>query len=289
MKIKTITKKYINQKVYNLGVEKEQNRNYFANNILVHNCYTNATVNGHHADYWHIRQALENMSQMKVFEVAFGKGEPTKHPKFAQILQDARYFNIVPNFTTRSLHWLTNDDMREEILEYAGAFAYSLGTAKAITRLNELAEKYRINKDRINIHVVMGTINQKSFSDIINTADDHDLRVTLLGYKNTGRGTEFKPIHHDWWLEVLMNRRYHVNVSIDTTLAAQYEKQIQQANVPVYTYHTQEGKFSAYWDIVDDYVAPDSYTNDPNLQHKTYLGNYDEDSFEKFLEAYQTF
>lgn len=44
MKIKKVSsKKYIG-KVYNIGVS--DNNNYYANNVLVHNCYTSAKSNG---------------------------------------------------------------------------------------------------------------------------------------------------------------------------------------------------------------------------------------------------
>ena len=44
MKIKKITKINYSGIVYNIGVE--DNNNYFANNILVHNCYVNASHKG---------------------------------------------------------------------------------------------------------------------------------------------------------------------------------------------------------------------------------------------------
>lgn len=44
MKIKSIRKINYTGKVYNLGVNN--NNNYFANSILVHNCYVSATHSG---------------------------------------------------------------------------------------------------------------------------------------------------------------------------------------------------------------------------------------------------
>lgn len=44
MKIKKITKINYSGIVYNIGVE--DNNNYFANNILVHNCYVSASGKG---------------------------------------------------------------------------------------------------------------------------------------------------------------------------------------------------------------------------------------------------
>ena len=44
MKIKKITKVKYSGIVYNIGVE--DNNNYFANDILVHNCYVSASYGG---------------------------------------------------------------------------------------------------------------------------------------------------------------------------------------------------------------------------------------------------
>ena len=46
MKIKKIYKEKFQGKVYNIGVE--DNNNYFAQNILVHNCYVSASSKGEH-------------------------------------------------------------------------------------------------------------------------------------------------------------------------------------------------------------------------------------------------
>ena len=48
MKIKQITTKQFNGNVYNIGVEKHHN--YFANGILVHNCYQNSNETDTHTE-----------------------------------------------------------------------------------------------------------------------------------------------------------------------------------------------------------------------------------------------
>lgn len=230
-------------------------------------CYQNSQVNGKEfsvSDAYLLASCLRNL---KVFEVAFGGGEPTSHPKFISILETFKAEGIVPNFSTRDLSWLKDDSKWPRILKACGSFAYSVREAKDVTALHNLM----INKDLIlrtknkaSIQVAMGTVSKRVFRNIIMKAGEYGIRVTLLGYKNTGRGLEFTPIDYSWMLsvikQVLDNRDLAFpHISVDTTLAEQSEDEIIALDIPNWMFHTQEGRFSAYLDAVQGKFGPSSF------------------------------
>jgi hypothetical protein len=224
-------------------------------------CYQGSTIKGVHADMGY--ELYDALYEMKVFEVAIGGGEPTMHPKFVQILQNFRDRGIVPNFTTRNLGWLRDPKMVRDIMDYCGAFAYSAQKEKEVFDLRTLVDYNEIEHKRVNIHLVMGTINRYEFKRMMKVCAECGFRVTLLGFKQTGFGADFETQNYDWWLEDVISIREddcnHSGLAIDTALAKQYEQQIIDADVPSYLFHTQDGKFSCYIDMVEGKIGPSSY------------------------------
>ena len=223
-------------------------------------CYQGSTIKGVHADMGY--ELYDALYKMKVFEVAIGGGEPTMHPEFVQILKNFRDYGIVPNFTTRNLGWLRNPKMVRDTMDYCGAFAYSAQKEKEILDLRTLVDYNEIEHNRVNIHIVMGTINRYDFNRLLRTCSECEFRATLLGFKSTGFGADFQPQNYDWWLENVLKLReddWNGGLAIDTVLAEQYEKQILEADVPSYLFHTQDGKFSCYIDMVEGKIGPSSY------------------------------
>ena len=280
MKVKSIKKVPFEGKVYNFGVP--DNHDYFANSVLVHNCYMGSTVNGKHGSYEDISKTLKALAEMKVFEVAFGGGSPVSHPDFVKILQRARSLGIVPNFTTRSISWI-NKPIAEKIMKYVGAFAVSVDNVKQIIKLHKALEKAEIQHDKVNLHVVMGTISREEFSRILTMAARKNFRVTLLGYKDVGRGPEFPKLDYSWWLKDILTLRqmtedapefkarkakgwrqkhvYMPTISIDTVIAHDYEKELLENDIPHWMFHTVDGAFSAYIDGVNNRMGPASYNS----------------------------
>lgn len=231
-------------------------------------CYQASQTEGRHASMWSVEIFLNALSQLKVLEIAIGGGEPTLHPNFIEILGVARRRGISPNFTTRNLAWIKDDNQRNAIVENASAFAYSAHTPAEIKRLATLIEKYDINRERVNIHIVLGTMKRERFEEMMNAAAEAHLRVTLLAFKNIGHGSEFKKIDYSWWIDVVRDSKTHMRVCIDTPLAAEFDKELQAAGVPSWMYYTMEGRFSAYYNAVDEYLAPSSFEADDSNKYR---------------------
>lgn len=219
-------------------------------------CYQSSTTKGKHSGLSD-HQLASCLGEMEVFEVALGGGEPTLHPKFLSMLESFRYYGIVPNFTTKKIDWIRDDEFRGKVLEYAGAFAVSVDGWMDVDNLDALLKVFKIDRDHVNIHIVMGTIQRYNFAHILESCSKAGLRVTLLGYKNVGFGKKQRKIDYDWWLEEVQKHR--AVVSVDTCLAAEYEQQILAADINPYMFHTQDGRFSCYIDMVNKQIGPSSY------------------------------
>lgn len=263
MKIKSITKTHYTGVVYNLGTAP--NYNYFANGILVHNCYQGSTEQGKHADKKYVNQIIHDLSKLQVFEIAFGGGEPTSHPNFLDFLRECSWYDIVPNFTTRNLEWLRNLKWTE-YFEHIGGFAFSTESVYEIEQFGELLKSAGISNDwhrhnKCNIQLVLGTMTKKTFKEALAMAAKYHLRVTLLGYKTTGRGSEFTPVPHDWWLEVIRELREEgkwLNIGVDTLIVQQYGEMLTE-EIDDRFFTAAEGKFSCYIDAVSQQMAPSSF------------------------------
>lgn len=209
-------------------------------------CYQGSTPEGKHATHENLLWTLDELQKAGVFEIAYGGGETTSYPQFIDLLKETHARGIVANFTTRSLSWVRKN--WKEIEPYVGAFAYS---ADNIKFLDMAARMFKdIPNDKINIHYVMGLGDKQHFAGFLKRAHEHGFRVTLLGYKTTGRGKNVIPHPYDWWVEVvsvLARMGVCPTLSIDTPLAEQYDGKMP---VSKKTYHTREGFVSAYIDAV---------------------------------------
>lgn len=250
-------------------------------------CYQDSTVAGKHADTWKIGRLSDLLSQLKVFEVALGGGEPTLHPDFLLILKLFRKNDIVPNFTTRNLAWLRDETIVSQVRELAGSFAFSSEDLISIKRLSTAIDYHGFPREKVTVQLIAGATYPYPFSRMIKTCQDLKLPVTILGYKETGRGANFEPkaTPQQIWDAVreLAQSVPYLKVGIDTVFASQIAPELEKDGVSKLLYHTQDGVFSCYVDMVRELMAPSSYCEDSK-----YVPCDIEDS-KKFGEIYRTF
>jgi hypothetical protein len=226
-------------------------------------CYMNAQPDGKHANYNQITKLAYALEDLGVFEVALGGGEPTNHPEFIKILETFKTRNIVPNFTTRSLDWLHNSETCKEILDNVGQIAFSVNCTSEVKKLGSAINYLNLPTQKFSIQVVLGTCYE--IKSIIKTAEMFNLKLTLLGFKDVGRGSDFikdqytrKLIEDDSWIQHL---GYYAGV--DTACLKQFGDKLKD-KVHCYDKFTteEEGKFSMYIDAVDSVCGPSSYDID---------------------------
>lgn len=235
-------------------------------------CFQGSTKSGEHMDKTNDEYLfLWNMVKAKVFEVAIGGGEPTYYPDFDKMLIAFKRNGIVANFTTKSLKWLENEQFATTIMDNIGAFAFSATNTNDLDRIKDIMKYRKYSWNKFTVQIVPATLHPNTLENILKWCSENFVRVTLLGFKETGRGAKFK--------EIAINRNYDkfdesqfINVikklseihscpiiAIDTTLANRFEEQLKNADIPDYLYHIQEGKYSAYIDGVARKFGPSSY------------------------------
>lgn len=247
-------------------------------------CYMGSTIKGKHAPYENIEKVLVALSKMKVFEVALGGGETTSHPDLVNILKRSRELGMVPNITTRN-HRIMLDERAPEIAKYAGAIAFSVDNYKQVIKIGRLLEKYPLLDEnekpvQIAVQVVMGSVSREEYKNILKAAARFSIRVTLLGFKMTGRGDAFKQIPYEWWMEVIddLSRNGKTrkrkglyiprfpSISVDTVMIQQSTDILNKSDVNRLLYHSSEGTFSAYIDAVNSRMGPSSYVSAEEMQ-----------------------
>ena len=241
--------------------------NFCTNNCSF--CYQDSSQNGKHSEMSSYDLA-KMMSEMKVFEVAIGGGEPLSHPNFIDYVYDLKEEGIVPNFSTKNIDWLTDIRKWPKIIECIGSFAFSASSVADIQRLSYLLEYNGIDKSKGNIQIIPAAMDSWNFSSILREASNRAIRVTLLGFKEKGRGVMTKEYQNNEdkafdILKDLSSKGECPYISIDTLLASKYKDKLKELDIPEWLFHTKEGKFSAYFDAVERKFGPSSFCDDEKM------------------------
>ncbi len=229
-------------------------------------CYQGSSPTGRHADPDTLHRLASVLGSLHVFEVALGGGEPLAHPDFLAIAQGFRGYGIVPNFTTRRLDWLHDWHVWQPILEACGGFAYSVMRPSDIEDLAALVRVNQIESERVSAQYVMGINSDWQLGSMCEAAARCGIRLTLLGYKATDRGADYKaknPDASDYakafrWLTKAAPRARPA-LAVDTLLASQWQAGLEGLGVPPLLYDVREGWSSCYVDAVGGYIAPSSF------------------------------
>jgi hypothetical protein len=176
------------------------------------------------------------------------------------MLNDA---GIVVNVTTRHNMRGVSRWERQDKYPHINKFGVSIGSAKMIDRHADVC-----------YHVVLGTLPMSEVYNILMKAPS----VLLLDFKTTGRGASGPTHDYSNWLEVaravVHNRRQtreewddsNWQVGIDTPLAKRFATELEEIGIPEVLFETEEGKHSAYWDLVKGEFGPCSYDPDRMVQ-----------------------
>ncbi len=227
-------------------------------------CYQDSNPNGAHATIRWIEELIYNLHGMKVFEIALGGGDPTLYPYFRTVLSSCRYYDIVPNFSTRNLSWLHDPELRPEIIENCGSFAFSAQKPREIGELIRIIDYFGIPHSKVAIHLVMGTLDEWDFKNCLRMAGEGNLATVLLGWKRYGRAAgQEPPKPYREWLRQSINEVEPdgpSTISFDTILVEEMRSQLEDINPVLYS--LGEGKFSCYIDAVSKKMAPSSYSDE---------------------------
>ena len=123
MKITSITKRPFVGKVYNFHCTP--NENYFANGVLVHNCYKANSPSGSYMNFETFKKVFDLLNkQQTMTQIAFGvdaEASEELNPDIWKIFQYTRDHDVVPNVTVADITQKT----AEKIVSLCGACAVS--------------------------------------------------------------------------------------------------------------------------------------------------------------------
>jgi hypothetical protein len=251
-------------------------------------CYQSSTKKGKHGKFAVIEETIDMLSDLGVFEIALGGGEPTDHPDFVDIIRHIKKRDMVANFTTLSDRWLSDPRMVTAVQENVGAIGVSCASAKGLELVEDISNKLNDRWDRVKVmaqHVV-GAQPLWVTAEFMNEAFAKKIPVLLLGYKEVGFGKKFT--RHDtgqdvpFYLRMAVNNVPDASLSVDTALLDQYPTIPDVLAVPLALTTSPEGKFSCYIDAVTKKMGPSSYV-EPSAMEKLVL---DRDGFRSAYAAY---
>ena len=232
-------------------------------------CYQASGYNGKHADFDEIVKLIEALAQLQVFEVALGGGEPTTHPQFIDILKKCKEHRIVPNFTTRNYDWFRASKNVEVFEQCCGRVAFSANRPYDIEEVAAIRDYLRL-RDKVSVQVIDKVSDVVS---LVKAAKNYRLDLTLLGFKETGRGKKYQFSRDQIKQFVVFDairelyghglgrygNHFYGGLSVDTKYLAEHVEEIRKSGIEARLYTLKEGVFSMYIDAVQRTMGPSSY------------------------------
>lgn len=235
-------------------------------------CYQGSTEKGAHARFEDLEIVAARLAAAQVFEVALGGGETTRHPRFAEVLELFASYGVTPNFTTRDLSFLKDPELRARVLKVSPSFAVSVSSSKEAQAALDAWEQTGGSRWRrpISFQYVMGSGSDEELKALFELSFKERVRVTLLGYKDVGRGSKWRELkardERVWrqqtqWIQIAQaaGAGKAQLVSVDTALARESASAMAAAGVPRSLWHESEGLVSMYVDAVAMSMSPSSY------------------------------
>jgi hypothetical protein len=151
-------------------------------------------------------------------------------------------------------------------LNKLGAIAFSVNNLTDLAKITKAWQGANLPwemRNKVAIQAIPALLDEDTLRALFTASQNNNWRLTLLGYKHSGRGEEFASTlikrRSDWWVKMWAKEFSETALSIDTTLALSCQKALEAKKVPTWQYHTREGAWSMYVDSVTQTVAASSY------------------------------
>lgn len=229
-------------------------------------CYMDSDEKGKHADVKVIEQVAWACHAAKVFEVALGGGETTDHPQFKEILEKFALNGITPNFTTFNMNWATDEVKRKAVEEHCRSFAMS--NPNELKRLALWNDKHKEGFEKGllgTFQLALGCHDEKIARKALDGAAALGIPVTLLGFKDHGRGKNFDVKDYGWILDYITNLDNWQKFGADSVFVGQFGDALKARGVHEKLMVNTEGAFSCFIDAVEKKMGASSYTDELHL------------------------
>ena len=255
--IKSINKIQYSGNVYNFAVK--DNNDYYANNILVHNCYEGCTANGKHGDLF----KYPFINTLHAYTELALNGNDLDHPDIEKFLEFLKEKKVFANITVNQNQFFANYDRIKDWQEKKMVYGIGVSLQNAT---DELIEKMNSIPNTV-LHTIVGILSE----DDIMKLKDHNIKILLLGYKQLQRGVNYLNSHND---EVNKNKQYVYDnlsditnwfkvVSFDNLAIEQLDvKRIVPENEWEEFYMGDDGGYTFYIDMVKGEFSKNSIASD---------------------------
>lgn len=272
-------------------------------------CYMASNLKGKHADLIKVKKTLDLLSNIGVFEVAIGGGEPTLHPNITEIIEYGHNLDLTINLTTYNKKIFNNKKILDQFLKRKiSSIGFSINKISDVDDLvnitnfiqNKLTPKnFFFVKDFIVAHIILGAHSYENFHQMIEKCLENDIRILFLGPKYVGLGKNYKfydlskqmmyiKLRYDNSLQKKSNSKVEIKMfSIDTKfIQLAYLEELKNyfdvRKIDSRLITPEEGKFSMYIDCVENLMAPSSYCEKNEMDKLEF-------NQEKFLEIWQKY
>jgi hypothetical protein len=237
-------------------------------------CHESASPDGNYCDF----EDFERLIQMiygHTLEIAIGGGNPLVHPDFFKMIQYAKRWYLIPNFTVKDKDWLNflrHDATKEkiELLKDVG-IGISVSNISTVRKLLSYTDKITeeffgryVTVLYYTFHVINQVHSTKFVKRLVKVLREYYMwlpQILVLGYKEIGRGKEYKGRVKPLDVKELLE--------LDATIMFD-DLAIEQLNVKQYIskedwdkyYAGRDGEFTMYIDLVNKQFAKSSATEE---------------------------
>lgn len=202
MKISKITSNTFNGYVYNFHCSPD--KNYFANFILVHNCYKSNTPNSGYVTSFEEAKKIIDKLPKQCTQIAFGTDAKLEsNHEWYEIFKYARESGFIPNVTVADI----TKETAKKLASVCGAVAVSHYNDNDIC-YNSVKYLTDEGMNQVNIHQI---VSKEALSNIYKLIDDvkNDKRleklnaIVFLSLKKKGRGEGFNSVTNDEFKNII--------------------------------------------------------------------------------------
>lgn len=262
--------------VYNMGVDKTHN--YYANGILVSNCYRGSSPDGKHANIVFLNRVVHSLNMKTEFSV--GGGNILEYPDlrdFFKTVKDTKHNHILNVTINANDVGTVIDDYKDSFEKYVDGIGVSVDTVADIYKWADLVKAF---PDKyITVHMIPEMLGFEKTMEIIKELNGYkkvfNVNILFLGFKQTGRASEMNyTVFTDEQLTEIFDAHY--SIGVDTTFINRYETYLDKEFEET-TFTKNEGEFSMYIDAVNEKGYVSSYNLEQPIDMSTYeWGNVDE-------------
>lgn len=250
--IKSIKKTYFKGKVFNFAVK--DNNNYFADNILVHNCYLGCTPEGKHGklDYDFLNH-LHPYTEMAL------NGNDLDHPDLMPFLENLKRQKVFANITLNQRQFEKNIELVRSLCNDKLVWGVGVSLINPTDEFISMCQEF----PNLVIHTINGLLSKEQIMKMANK----NLKILVLGYKMRGRGDAFYETHkesikekQDWLNEHLSEVTKMFNVLSFDNLAIEQLTTIRSVVGDDWDefYMGDDGNYTFYIDLVNGTFAKNS-------------------------------